>query len=387
VTSPTIPFVAALPWLAVPLITLVRLRDTPSLDEVPPAPSHDAPLISVVVPARNEARNLPRCVGSILRSSYPRIELIVVNDRSEDETGVLAHAFAARDPRVRAIDAPPLPTGWFGKQWACAQGAAAARGELLCFTDADTTHSPDLLARAERMMHAHSLELLSVAGHQEMGTFWERVVQPQVFTMLALRYGGARHVNRSTRTADKIANGQFMLFTRAAYHAVGGHEAVRAKAAEDLALAQLLFERGKRTALVSGIAQLSTRMYASLGEIVRGWMKNIYAAALDTVPFGVLGRALLPAALLSVPAAMLAPVILLFLGLAGVVGSAVTTWALLCTAIMLIWWGAVYGIAIRATPAYAFTFPLGAVVVAYIILRALLRGRRVEWKGREYRAG
>jgi chlorobactene glucosyltransferase len=387
VTSPTIPFVAAAPWLAVPLITLVRLRDSPSLDDVPPIPSPDAPLISVVIPARNEARNLPRCVESILRSRYPALEVIVVNDRSEDETGIIAHAFAARDPRVRAVDAPPLPEGWFGKQWACAQGAAAARGALLCFTDADTTHAPDLLPRAERVLRAQSLDLLSVAGHQELRTFWERVVQPQVFTMLAMRYGGAHHVNRSRRAADKIANGQFMLFARAAYDDVGGHAAVRAKAAEDLALAQWLFEQGKRTALVSGVAQLSTRMYASLGEIVRGWMKNIYAGALDTVPFGALGRALLPAALLSVPAAMLAPVVLLLLGLAGVVGGAVTTWALLCTVIMLIWWAAVYGIAIRTTPAYALTFPLGAVVVAYIIVRALARGRVVEWKGRVYRAG
>jgi chlorobactene glucosyltransferase len=387
VTSPTIPFVAAAPWLAVPLITMVRLRDSFPLEDVPATPSPDAPLVSVVIPARNEARNLPRCVESILRSTYPALEVIVVNDRSEDETGILAHAFAARDPRVHVVDAPPLPVGWFGKQWACSLGAAAARGALLCFTDADTTHAPELLTRAEHAMRAQSLDLLSVAGHQEMGTFWERVVQPQVFTMLAMRYGGTHHVNRSLRARDKIANGQFMLFIRAAYDDVGGHAAVRAKAAEDLALAQLLFERGKRTALVTGISLLSTRMYASLGEIVRGWMKNIYAAAVDAVPFGALGRLLLPAALLSVPLAMLAPVVLLLLGLAGVAGGSVTTWALLCTAIMLLWWATVYGIAIRTTPAYAFTFPLGAAVVAYIIVRALARGRRVEWKGRFYRAG
>ncbi len=386
-TAPTLPFVAAAPWLAVPLITLVRLRGSPMLEDVPALPSPDAPLISVIIPARNEARNIPRCVESVLRSGYPALEVIVVNDRSEDETGVLAHAFAARDPRVRVVDAPPLPAGWFGKQWACAQGAAVAEGALLCFTDADTTHARELLARAEHAMRAQSLDFLSVAGHQEMGTFWERVVQPQVFTMLAMRYGGARHVNHSTRASDKIANGQFMLFTRAAYDDVGGHAAVRAKAAEDLALAQLLFAHGKRTALVAGITLLSTRMYASLGEIVRGWMKNIYAAALDAVPFGVLGRALLPPALLAAPVAMLAPVVLLLLGLAGVVSGAVTTWALLCTAIMLIWWGAVYGIAIRTTPLYALAFPLGAVVVTYIIARALVRGKRVEWKGREYRAG
>lgn len=378
------PLIAALPWLAVPLLLLWRMRGSPSLSDVQALPPPEPPLISVVIPARNEARNIAPCMQSVLRSSYPSVEVVVVDDRSTDGTGIIAREVARADKRARVIDAPPLPEGWLGKQWACSHGAAAARGELLCFTDADTTHGHELLARSVAMLRRHRLDFLTVAGKQRLVTFWERVVQPQVFTLLALRYGGPAEVNCSPRVVDKIANGQFMLFTRATYDEVGGHEAVRGRVAEDLALAQLLFARGKRTMVALGLGQLSTRMYGSLGEIVRGWMKNVYAGGLDSVPFGTAGRALLPFALLATPCATLAPVVVLLLAIFGLVSSGALLWAAACTAIMLVWWGFSYVVAARLSPMYAFTFPLGAVVVAYIILRAVSRGSRVEWKGREY---
>ena len=103
-----------------------------------------------------------------------------------------------------------------GKQWACATGAAAATGEILCFADADTTHAPDLLPRAANALRTRGAALLSVAGHQELGTFWEKVVQPQVFAVIAGRYGGGDRVSRARRPVDKIANGQCLLMTRAA---------------------------------------------------------------------------------------------------------------------------------------------------------------------------
>lgn len=379
------PLIAALPWLAVPLILLWRMRGSPSLSDEAAPPSPESPLVTVVIPARDEARNIALCMQSVLRSHYPRLEVVVVNDRSADGTGIIAREVALNDQRVRVIDAQPLPDGWLGKQWACVQGAAAARGELLCFTDADTVHGRDLLTRSVAMLRHHDLDFVTVAGSQRLVSFWERVVQPHVFTLLALRYGGPAAVNRSRRTVDKIANGQFMLFTRASYRDIGGHEAVRGRVAEDLALAQILFERGKRTMVALGLAQLSTRMYGSLAEIVRGWMKNVYAGGLDAAPFGAAGRALLPLALLATPCAMLAPVVVLLLALFGLASSSALLWAATCTVIMLIWWSFSYAVAARLSPAYALAFPLGAAVLVYIIVRAVSRGARVEWKGREYR--
>ncbi len=380
----SLPLIAAIPWLAVPLVLVWRMRGSPRLgDEIAPHRS-ESPLVSVVIPARNEARNIALCMQSVLRSHYPFVEVVVVDDRSTDGTGIIAREVSRNDKRARVIEAPPLPDGWLGKQWACSQGAAVARGELLCFTDADTIHGSELLTRSVAMLHNHELDFVTVAGRQRLVGFWERVVQPHVFTMLALRYGGPGEVNRSTRVEDKIANGQFMLFTRAAYDEIGGHEAVRGRVAEDLALAQLLFERGKRTMVALGLNLLSTRMYGSLREIVRGWMKNIYAGGLDATPFGTIGRTLLPLGLLAVPAAMLAPVVVLVLAAFGLVSSGALLWAIACTAITLAWWAFSYVMAARISPGYAFTFPLGSAVLIYIVLRAVSRGMRVEWKGREY---
>ncbi len=380
----SLPLIAALPWLAVPFILVWRMRGSPRLDDETALHESESPLVSVVIPARNEARNIALCMQSVLRSHYPSVEVVVVDDRSTDGTGIIAREVSRNDKRARVIEAPPLPEGWLGKQWACSQGAAAAHGELLCFTDADTIHGSELLTRSVAMLRNRGLDFVTVAGRQRLVGFWERVVQPHIFTMLALRYGGPGEVNRSTRLEDKIANGQFMLFTRAAYDEVGGHEAVRGRVAEDLALAQLLFERGKRTLVALGLDLLSTRMYGSLREIVRGWMKNIYAGGLEAAPFGAAGRTILPLALLAMPVALLAPVVVLVLAAFGMVSSGALIWAITSTLITLAWWAFSYIMAARIGPLYAFTFPLGAVVVIYIVLRAVSRGMRVEWKGREY---
>jgi len=380
----SLPLVAAIPWLAVPFVLAWRMRGSPRLSDEVMLSNAESPLVSVVVPARNEARNIALCMQSVLRSHYPAVEVVVVDDRSTDGTGIIAREVSRNDKRARVIEAPPLPDGWLGKQWACSQGAAVARGELICFTDADTIHGSELLTRSVAMLHNHELDFVTVAGRQRLVGFWERVVQPHVFTMLALRYGGPGAVNRSPRVEDKIANGQFMLFRRDTYDEIDGHDAVRGRVAEDLALAQLLFERGKRTMVALGLELLSTRMYGSLGEIVRGWMKNIYAGGLDAAPFGAAGRALLPLGLLAVPVAMLAPVVVLLLAALGLVSSGAFLWAAACTAITLAWWAFSYVMAARISPWYAFTFPLGAIVLLYIVARAVSRGTRVEWKGREY---
>jgi len=378
------PWLAAVPWFAGPLLTLWRARGAPSLAGQSSQPPPDAPLVTVIVPARNEARNIERCVRSVLATSWPALEIIVVDDRSTDRTADIATHIAAGDSRLRLLLGEPLPSGWFGKQWACAQGAAAAQGAYLCFTDADTTHAPDLLPRSLDAMRARQLDFLTVAGRQLLGTFWERVVQPIVFTILLGRYGGARQVNRSRRVEDKIANGQFLIVSRQAYAASGGHAAVREKVAEDVALAQRFFSLGLRTQLVIGLDQLSTRMYTSLREIVAGWQKNVYVAGLDVVPPHPLMRALVPLLLIGPPLLLLAPVLALVAGWFGLAAPSIALLGLLSALPLLAFWGVIYVVPLRLSPLYAFTFPLGAALVLYIVLGAIARGRRVEWKGRVY---
>ena len=198
------------------------------------------PFVSVIVPARNEAHNIAACVRSLGASDYPGFEVIVVDDRSDDGTGAVARAVeTGRAARKIVVDGAPVPHGWFGKQWACWQGVQEARGEILLFTDADTLHGELLMARAVAGLHRDGADCLTIIGRQRMDSFWERLVQPQIFGLLALRYPlMGREPLDQRRWRSAIANGQYLLFQRASYQEIGGHVAVRYEAAEDLRIAQ-----------------------------------------------------------------------------------------------------------------------------------------------------
>lgn len=384
--SAAAPLVWTLPWIVPPVVALWRARRTASLNDFSADATAGNPFVSVIIPARNERRNIERCVRSVLSTTYPAFEVIIVDDHSTDGTGPLARHIATTDDRLRVLDAPPLPSAWFGKQWACAAGASDARGDLLLFTDADTAHAPDLLPRAVNALRARDVDLLSVAGHQEMHSFWERVVQPQMFSMLSMRYGGGEHVSNTRRPENAIANGQFMLMRRDAYAEIGGHARVRDVVAEDLALAQAFVREGRRIALIEGIAQMSTHMYASLSELVRGWRKNIYAGGRYAMWGGRAGRTLYPLVLLSVPLTGLAPVAALLLSALGLLSSAWLVWSSVVVLVSLGYWAALYRF--MGEPArYALVYPIGLLVLLYIAVGAIVRGRRVEWKSREYQSG
>ncbi len=372
-----------------------RARDARTLDDYPDAATAPDPaLVRVVVPARNEARNIGRCVASVLATTYPRLELVVVDDDSDDGTADQAHAAAAGDPRFRLVRPAPLPPGWMGKQWACATGAAADRPEpnapapdLLLFADADTVHAPDLVGRMVAALRARGAALLSVAGTQETGTVWEKLVQPQVFAVIAGRYGGADRVSRATRTVDKIANGQCLMMTGAAYARVGGHAAVRDVVVEDLKLAQRTHALGLPVHLVRGEAQLRTRMYTSLGELVAGWRKNVFAGGREAMPFGTFGQLLFPFLLVYPALAQLWPIArLIVAALAPASADPATTLGMaIALGTTLLFWAAVY-YRLKLSPLWALAFPAGATIYLVIAVQAIARGQRVEWRGREYRS-
>jgi chlorobactene glucosyltransferase len=377
------PVLWSLPWVVPLVVTLLRSRNSRWLDDVSAEVRSGAPLVSVIVPARNERRNIERCVRSILASTYTPLEVIVVDDHSTDGTGGVARAIAEHDSRLRVINAPDLPERWFGKQWACWTGARSARGDLLLFTDADTRHGDDLLVRCVNAMHDDRAEMLTVAGHQEMHSFWERVIQPQLFAMLSIRFGGTEHVSHAKRVEDVIANGQFILIRREAYDAIGGHESVRDQVAEDLMMAQELFRAGRRRLMMIAMRQFSTHMYASLHELIKGWRKNIYAGGRNAALGGWLGRALYPFILLAMPLVGLLPVVALPLAIAGVLSGAWLVWAAIVVATALLFWAAIYRFTGEPI-AYALVYPLGLAMLFYIAVGAVLRGQRVEWKEREY---
>ena len=358
-----------------PLVGIAKLaRRDPDVAKA--APARGIP-VSVIIPARNESGTIATVIRSILASTYDAFELIVVDDRSTDDTAAQVAAIAATDPRLRLIHGDELPAGWFGKPWACAQGAAAATGRYLLFTDADTTHEPALLEHAVGAMESDGAALLTLTTQQTCVTFWERIVMPQIWVVLGLRYPPQR-VNTATRPDQLVANGQFIMVQREAYDAVGGHAAVSGEVVEDLALAQAFLRSGRRVRLMFGETLISTRMYRSLSEMVEGWSKNLYLGARQSAPANPVARALAPLALMLGFVWWLVPVALLVAGIA-------TGAAKLAIGISLFFWMLIsFGMRIPAW--YGVFYPLGALMALAIVIRSTLRGgRRVEWRGRTYR--
>ncbi|QJR34099.1 glycosyltransferase [Gemmatimonas groenlandica] len=382
--------IAATPWVAAPFVLAARLRTTPSLDDidVQALTAAPTPRVSIVLPARNEAVHIAACIRSIRASTWPDLELIVVDDHSTDGTGVLAREAAADDSRVKIVNAPDLPAGWFGKQWACQSGAAYATGSLLLFTDADTRHAPELVGRMVRMRERRDAELLSVAGHQEMGTVWERAVQPSVFTLILTRYGGAEAMERATDRRDVVANGQCFMLSRRVYDAIGGHEPVRGFVAEDVMMAQAIQARGDRVSLALGIRQLSTRMYDGLASLMKGWGKNMYAGGRHAMWWGAVGQRLYPLFLLSFPLGVLMPFVtltwcVLAMATGGTASTALLLWSGASSAAVLTSFAAanrINGDPMRR----ALLAPLGGAIVLAICVSAIARGNNVRWKDRGY---
>jgi chlorobactene glucosyltransferase len=346
----------------------------------------DRPFISICVPARNEERNIRRCVEAILVQTYLNFEVIVLDDRSTDSTPQILSELAACDPRIRVISGSQLPPGWAGKPHALVQAASAARGDWLCFIDADTFLTRNALAAVIVRAVETNADMFTLMTGQIMLTFWERAVLPLVMLGLSIGFS-PRKVNDPNRK-DAIANGQFILINRAVYNAIGGYEAIKDSIVDDKDLAKLAKSSGYRLVVADGRQVASTRMYTSLPDLWEGWTKNIYLGLRDDRGLLLLGAF---GAFLAFTAAIVLPVwILLGLYLVGA-GGGLEGGVVLLEGILL--WGYLIFWRARASrdmgiPAwYAFTTPIGAGVFAAMMVTSawnVLSGRGVTWKGRTY---
>jgi chlorobactene glucosyltransferase len=272
------PWAAALIVAAAGARSLARYQALPealpiplAADTPPPDASPDAPLVSIIVPARNEARTLPTLLPSLLQQDYPRLEVIVVDDASTDDTAAIAARWAARDPRLRVICGAGPPPEWTGKSAACWQGAQAARGDWLLFTDADTCHAPAALRSALALAARERACAVSLFPRQGCEGFWERLLLP--FAYQSYFVGVNTHALRRLDT-PALANGQYYLISRAAYAAAGGHAVIASSVIDDVALAGALKRAGYPTLVARGETLVSVRMYESFGALAQGFTKN-----------------------------------------------------------------------------------------------------------------
>ncbi len=374
-----------------PIRHLVLIWALPKLDflgpDSPRFESPDPPLVSAIIPAKDEEETIADCLATVRAQSYPNLEILVVDDRSDDRTPEIARGIAEVDPRVRLISIEDLPPGWTGKTHALHVAAGEARGQWFWFLDADTRHEPESLAIVLEYARSHDAALASLLPEMRCESFWESVAQPLLGVVLIQSYP-LFWANDPTKKLA-FANGQYILIRKDAYLAAGGHEGVRDKFVEDIYLARAVKGIGlsARTAIAHGIG--STRMYTSLPEFVRGWSRILYDA-LGRNPWKLLLQGLDPLFFSQTAhVALVAALAMLAVGrpsgpfAAWLLGLSIAHHALAYTCLKRL-----YVLSVPRTRHVAW-YPLAGLVLDVILYRAIrmcLTGR-VTWRGTAYKEG
>lgn len=239
----------------------------------------DPPLVSVLIPARNEQNNIERCVLSVLKQDYPNIEIIVLDDNSEDGTAAIIRTLMGQDERLRLIIGRPLPGGWAGKCFACHQLSQHASGPWLLFIDADTVCQPNMIRSTLEMAASNEVALLSGLPKQNVSGLTQQIVIPILFYFLIMSWFPLWLLHASKKPRPTLAIGQFLLFRRDDYFRIGGHQLVKSKIMEDVWFGIEMSRRGGRTLSVDLSGIITTKMYDNLGSMTEGCLKWFYSVA------------------------------------------------------------------------------------------------------------
>jgi chlorobactene glucosyltransferase len=259
------------------VISKARREQIPLRSDSYDGPPAKPPLLSVLIAAKDEEANIEQAVRTMLNQDYPNFELIVVNDRSTDGTAAILDSISAEQPngRLKVIHIKQLKEGWFGKNNAMREGVALAKGEWLCFGDADccqTSHRT--LSMTVRYVLDKGIDFLSLLPRLETQSLWEQIIQPVCGAVMVFWFNPDKVNN--PRLPNAYANGAFMLMSRKCYDAIGGHEAVRTQVNEDMHMAKLAKQTGQRLFVLQNEDLYTVRMYSRLREIWRGWSRIFY---------------------------------------------------------------------------------------------------------------
>jgi chlorobactene glucosyltransferase len=371
-----------------PIRHLVLTWALPKLDYLNPrSPRYsqpNPPLVTAIIPAKDEQDTLADCLDTVRDQSYPNLEILIVDDRSTDRTPEIARGIAEADPRVRLVSIEDLPPGWTGKTHALHVAAHQANGEWFWFVDADTRHEPDSLSIVLEYARSHDASLASLLPEMRCESFWESVAQPLLGIVLIQNYPLFWANDPKKKLA--FANGQYILIRKDAYLACGGHKGVRDKFVEDIYLARAVKGLGlsSRTAIAQGIG--STRMYTSLPQFLRGWSRILYDA-LGRNPWKLLAQGLDPLFFSQTAhVALVASLVMLALGRPA---GPFAIWLLaLSVAHHLLAYTCLRRLYVLSVPGtkHVAWYPLAGLVLDVVLYRAIrmcLTGR-VTWRGTAY---
>jgi len=340
----------------------------------------------VVVPARNEEKHLEDCLASLTALDYEALEIVVVDDRSTDQTGSIAARYAEEDSRVTVIQGVDTPSGWTGKNFAIHQGACASGGAYLLIVDADTTLKPDTLKLSILYMEEEQVDLLTAYPRVVCTSFWEKALLPWLGALSIFRMD---RVNDPARK-EAMAFGYFLLFRRSSFDGIGGYEAIRDRVGEDWIIARRVKEKGFCLRMLLGTRFVTKQFGPSLAEIWQGFTKNFILIMEGRKSVAALAIPMMAYYLLftTIPWVflVLSPALLLLGG-----WDPFWLFALLLAALQISVMGAVralLGFFLLLEVSSPYLQPLGGLVISAMGFTGIYRtlaGKGIQWKGREYK--
>lgn len=235
------------------------------------------PLISVLIPARNEQDNIKRCINSLLKQDYSNLEILVLDDNSTDITAAIVEKMAEKDDRVKLYHGKPLARGWLGKSYACQQLSEYANGDYLAFIDADTLHFPTSISSSVACLLKYRVDALSVFAKQIMVTIHERMMIP-FGNFMIMGFMPLALIRKTKSALFSTAIGQFILFKKDVYKAIGGHKSVKGEILEDIHISKQVKRCGFKFMIFDGRSNLYCRMYHNFKEVVHGYSKVIFSS-------------------------------------------------------------------------------------------------------------
>jgi len=269
------------------ILNLAALKRPSRKAAVPP----DQPLVSVLIPARNEERNIGRCLTSVLGQDYPNFEVLVLDDNSFDRTAEIVGGIREKDKRVQLIKGKPLPDGWAGKCYACHQLSQHARGSWLLFIDADTVSRSHMIRSTLQLAILNNAAMLSGFPRQKVSGITQKIVIPILFYFLVMSWFPLWLFHSWKKPGPTLAIGQFLLFKREDYLGIGGHVSVKSRIMEDVWFGIEMHKHGLRILSVNLSDVLTTKMYSNMGTMAEGCIKWFYSVAALS-PVAIVGSVL-----------------------------------------------------------------------------------------------
>src|SRR5277367_726133 len=359
-------------WVFYGLRVVYGAARLPWVKDFPCSRDAECPRISLLFAARDEEEKLPAALASLATIDYPDLEIIAVNDRSTDATARILDDFAAVHPRFRVIHVAELPAGWLGKPHALQRAYEVSNGGWLIFTDADIWFKSDLLRRSVTIARERNLDHLTLFCDMRMVGFWEKVL----ITFFGLWFHMATdpHGVSNPRSAAYVGVGAFQMLKRSAYEAAGTHRRLAMEVVDDMKLGKIVKMAGFRSGVAVARDFLAVRWHAGAGNLIRGVTKNFFAGA--SFSLWLVGLSIVGTLLLNVAPFAAVPFL--------------HGWVLACAVIAVVIMLAFHAgvdVVMRVSPLYALTFPLGALLLAYMLLRSAvvtLRQGGIIWRGTFY---